>query len=129
LGIARKDEESGATIVFLKQLVTEKDTVTAILNIRYPVTANGDELLKQVEEQAALYGLTMDVTRHLRPVYISPDHPLVRTLSSVYEKMTGEKAELLRMGAGTYARKLQGRGLAFGAGLRGGSDTNVHRPE
>lgn len=129
LGIACSDEESGAAVVFLKQLVTEDDTVSAVINIRYPVTADGDRLLERVKEQAASYGLTMDVTRHLRPVYFSPDDPLVRTLSGVYEKMTGDKAELLRMGAGTYARKLQGRGLAFGAGLRGGSDTNVHRPD
>lgn len=129
LGIRRSDELSGSTVVFLKQILTEGDTVTAIMNIRYPVTEDGDRLLGLVAEQAESYGLKTTITRHLRPVYVPPEHPVIRILSRVYERATGEKAELLRMGAGTYARKLKNNGVAFGAGLPGGVDTNVHRPD
>ncbi|RED76874.1 Sapep family Mn(2+)-dependent dipeptidase [Cohnella phaseoli] len=129
LGIHRSDEVSGPTLVLLKQILTEGDTLTAIINVRYPVTEDGDRLLGLVAEQAQLHGLQMTITRHLRPVYVSPDHPVVRTLSRVYERATGEKAELLKMGAGTYARKLKNNGVAFGAGLPGGVDNNVHRPD
>ncbi|WP_235885439.1 Sapep family Mn(2+)-dependent dipeptidase [Paenibacillus cymbidii] len=129
LGIQRSDELSGSTIVFLKQILTAGDTVTAIMNIRYPVTEDGDRLLGLVEEQAESFGLKTTITRHLRPVYVPPEHPVIRTLSRVYERATGDKAVLLRMGAGTYARKLNNNGVAFGAGLPGGVDTNVHRPD
>ncbi|MBO9608671.1 MAG: M20/M25/M40 family metallo-hydrolase, partial [Paenibacillaceae bacterium] len=129
LGIQRSDELSGSTIVFLKQILMAGDTVTAIMNIRYPVTEDGDRLLGLVAEQAESFGLKTTITRHLRPVYVPPEHPVIRTLSRVYERATGEKAVLLRMGAGTYARKLNNNGVAFGAGLPGGVDTNVHRPD
>ncbi|WP_158299189.1 Sapep family Mn(2+)-dependent dipeptidase [Paenibacillus antri] len=129
LDIQHSDEASGSTLVFLKQIVTKEDTVTAIINVRYPVTADGDRLLGRVAEQGQSYGLKMNITRHLHPVYVPPEHPVIRILSRVYERATGEKAELLRMGAGTYARKLNNNGVAFGAGLVGGVDNNVHRPD
>lgn len=129
LGIERSDEVSGSTIVFLKQIYTQEGTTAAILNVRYPVTEDGDQLLGLVAAQAQSCGLKMTITRHLRPVYVSPEHPVVRILSRVYERVTGEKAVLLRMGAGTYARKLKNNGVVFGAGLPGGVDNNVHRAD
>jgi succinyl-diaminopimelate desuccinylase len=129
LGIHCSDEASGSTVVFLKQIVKEDDIITAVLNIRYPVTADGDRLLGIVEEQARSYGLKMNMIRHLRPVFVPPQAPIIRLLSQAFERSTGEKAELLKMGAGTYARKLKNKGVAFGAGLSGGINTNVHRPD
>ncbi|WNQ13897.1 Sapep family Mn(2+)-dependent dipeptidase [Paenibacillus aurantius] len=129
LGIHRSDEVSGSTVVFLKQIYTEGDLLTAVINIRYPVKEDGDRLLGLVADQAEAYGLQTAILRHLRPVYVPPEHPVIRILSRVYERVTGEKAVLLRMGAGTYARKLRNNGVAFGAGLPGGVDTHVHRPD
>ncbi|RAP77935.1 Sapep family Mn(2+)-dependent dipeptidase [Paenibacillus montanisoli] len=129
LGIRYSDEYSGETLVFLRQIVTEQDTVTATVGIRYPVTYNGDEIISFVEEQARCYGVRLDLGRHFRPVYFPPDHPLVCKLGLAYEKMTGEKPFLLQMSASTYARKLGNRGLAFGASLHGGVDNNVHRAD
>ena len=41
------------------------------------------------------------------------DSFLIKTLQKVYEEATGEKAELLSIGGGTYARSLK-EGVAFG---------------
>lgn len=48
-----------------------------------------------------------------RPHHVDKEHVLIRTLQRVYEEQTGEKAELLAIGGGTYARSLQA-GVAFG---------------
>ncbi|MCI4139390.1 M20/M25/M40 family metallo-hydrolase, partial [Bacillus vallismortis] len=48
-----------------------------------------------------------------RPHHVDKDHVLIRTLQRVYEEQTGEKAELLAIGGGTYARSLKA-GVAFG---------------
>lgn len=58
----------------------------------------------------------------------TPDHPLITKLGRAYEMITGEKAELLSLGGGTYARKLQSKGAAFGSGFRG-TDTKAHQPD
>ena len=42
-----------------------------------------------------------------RPHHVDKDHVLIRTLQRVYEEQTGEKAELLAIGGGTYARSLK----------------------
>lgn len=129
LGIRRSDDVSGSTAVFLKQITLDGEGASAVCNIRYPVTCNGNELLAIVEEQARAYGVEVQVARHLHPVYVPPDHPVIVRLSRAYEDMTGQKAELLRMGAGTYCRKLKNNGVAFGAGLPGGVNTNVHQAD
>ena len=53
------------------------------------------------------------------------DHFLIKTLSRVYEDVTGDKAELLSIGGGTYARALDNI-VAFG-GLFPGRDILAHR--
>lgn len=126
LGIACEDERSGKLVVYVKQVTTEEDRVATIVSIRYPVTHNGDLVIDRITALAGSFGLETDVIRHLHPVYVDPDHEVIRRLSRAYERVTGEKAELLRMGAGTYARKLRNNGVAFGAGLRGGVNNNIH---
>jgi succinyl-diaminopimelate desuccinylase len=48
------------------------------------------------------------------PLYVSADHFMIKKLSQVYEKETGEKAKLLSIGGGTYARALENI-VAFGS--------------
>ncbi|MFC3771622.1 Sapep family Mn(2+)-dependent dipeptidase [Paenibacillus sp. GCM10012303] len=126
LGISCEDDVSGKLVVYVKQVTTEEDRVVTVVSIRYPVTHSGERVIETVTELAGSYGLETDVIRHLHPVYVNPDHEVIRRLSRAYERVTGEKAELLRMGAGTYARKLRNNGVAFGAGLRGGVNNNIH---
>ncbi|MNI41316.1 Beta-Ala-Xaa dipeptidase [compost metagenome] len=126
LGIACSDSYSGSLIVFLRTISCDAHKMEALCNIRYPVTHDGAHIVSVLAGQADGYGLQVEQTRHLLPVHVPEDHPVITRLSRAYEKMTGEKAVLLRMGAGTYARKLRNNGVAFGAGLVGGVNTNVH---
>jgi succinyl-diaminopimelate desuccinylase len=67
----------------------------------------------------------VEIAAYNIPVFVAPDHPLIKRLSRAYEMMTGKPAELLSIGGGTYAKKLQNRGVAFGAGVGGGA----HQPD
>ena len=60
-----------------------------------------------------------------KPLYIEKDSELVTLLSNAYESVTGEKAELYSTGGGTYARKLGGKGVAFGPAFSG-DDVHMH---
>lgn len=129
LGIACSDSESGGLVVYLRTIAHGPDGARALCNIRYPVSQNGERIFAAVSRIAQGYGIAAEQTRHLSPVYVPETHPVIVRLSRAYEKMTGEKAVMLRMGAGTYARKLRNNGVAFGAGLPGGVDTRVHQAD
>ena len=53
------------------------------------------------------------------------DSDIVRLLSDAYESVMGEKPTLYSTGGGTYARKLGGKGVAFGPVFEG-EESNMH---
>ena len=59
-----------------------------------------------------LKGEVKETFYHL-PLYVDKNHPLVKTLLLAYNKVTGENAEPIAIGGGTYARVLP-LGVAFG---------------
>ncbi|MFK7697705.1 dipeptidase PepV [Paenibacillus sp. HJGM_3] len=128
LGISYSDPVHGRLTVNLAQIRLDEESAEAILNVRIPVTEDGERIIERLRHTAAEAGIALEVTDHLLPLYVAPDQPLIRKLSRAYEAVTGERAELLSIGGGTYARKLRGRGVAFGAGFRG-TDTRAHQPD
>lgn len=83
------------------------------LNIRYPVTFKYEDFMNPFNEKIKKHGIRVENMRHQPPLYFPPDHPLIETLSKVYEEMTGQKAELLAIGGGTYAKEMKNM-VAFG---------------
>ena len=65
---------------------------------------------------------------HSEPHHVEADSFLVQTLSKVYEGQTGEKAELIAIGGGTYARSLEA-GVAFGPLFPGREDIAHQKDE
>ncbi|HBN84883.1 MAG TPA: hypothetical protein DDZ89_13690 [Clostridiales bacterium] len=94
------------------------------MNIRYPVTCKGEDVLKRLKVSAGDQNIQVALESDSKPLYIPEDHPLIQKLLAAYEKVTGEKGELRSMGGGTYARKLQNRGVAFG-----GTGYNAHKAD
>ncbi|CAH1226276.1 Putative dipeptidase [Paenibacillus allorhizoplanae] len=129
LGIACSDSFSGALVVYLRTISCDLHRAEALCNIRYPVSHDGAGILSAVDGLAGKHGVRTELTRHLHPVYVPETHPVIVRLSRAYKKITGDEAVLLRMGAGTYARKMRNNGVAFGAGLTGGVDTHVHQAD
>lgn len=112
--IAYKDEVSGPLTVNVGRLsYTKEEGGNLGLNVRYPVTTNFEEMIGKLKEYVGTHGFAVADYSNSRPHHVDKDHVLIRTLQRVYEEQTGEKAELLAIGGGTYARSLKA-GVAFG---------------
>lgn len=98
------------------------------INVRYPISGDCDEIVKTIEEKVADFGYQAHVFDHKASHYCEPDHPLVKTLAKVYEEQTGEPAQLLAIGGGTYARALH-TGVAFGPLFPGKEETAHQKDE
>ncbi len=81
-----------------------------------------------VEEIAERSGLSVEVINREDPLYIEDGSELIEILSGAYESVTGEKPTLYTTGGGTYARKLKGRGVAFGPHFPG-DPINMHNAD
>ncbi|CAI8753170.1 dipeptidase PepV [Bacillus pseudomycoides] len=113
-GIAYKDEISGPLTVNVGRLsYTKEEGGNLGLNVRYPVTTNFEETVQKLKDYVGNKGFQVADYSNSRPHHVDKDHVLIRTLQRVYEGQTGEKAELLAIGGGTYARSLKA-GVAFG---------------
>jgi len=114
LGIQYNDDITGDLTVNMGLLSYKREEGgTCGLNIRYPVTTDLDNTLQVLRDSVAAQGFEIRDISDSKPHHVDKDHILVRTLQQVYEEQTGEKAELLAIGGGTYARSLQA-GVAFG---------------
>ncbi|WP_216831844.1 dipeptidase PepV [Alkalihalobacterium elongatum] len=129
LGIPYSDEITGDLTVNCGLVSYEDSNGGSIgLNIRYPVTNDGKEMIKRLESVAEKSGFSLAVLDHSPPHHVDKDHSLIQTLSKVYEEQTGQKAELLSIGGGTYARSLES-GVAFGPLFPGREDVAHQKDE
>ena len=128
LGLKMSDAVSGALTVNLGSVHIEGDEARACFDIRYPVTINGDYVMRQFRKVAESSGLRVKLLHHGRPLYVEKDSELIRLLGDAYRAVTGEEAELYSTGGGTYARKLGGKGVAFGPNFKG-DDIRMHNAD
>lgn len=125
LGIKMRDKESGPLTVNVGTVHIDEGYATCTMDIRYPVTADGEEILKKITENAEREGLHVKVLEHTPPLNMDKDSDIIRLLSESYEAVMGEKPLLYSTGGGTYARKLGGKGVAFGP-VFPGEESNMH---
>ena len=85
--------------------------------MRYSISCPFDEMMEEVQVE----GFSVNIHSNSKPHYVDGDDPFIRTLQDAYEKQTGEKAELLAIGGGTYARVMK-KGVAFGMLFPGEQD-------
>ena len=128
MGLKMSDSVSGALTVNLSTVDIEGETAKAQFDIRYPVTVSGDVILKQFKKVAKNSDLRVDVLSHEKPLYVEKESALVELLSDAYEAVTGVKPEIYATGGGTYARKLGGRGVAFGPNFKD-DEVNMHNAD
>jgi succinyl-diaminopimelate desuccinylase len=129
LGIQYSDEVSGDLTINIGKLSFSQEVGGRIgVNLRYPVTANFQETKNKLEELCQKEGFSLENFTNSPPHYVSEDNVLIQTLKKVYEEQTGEKAELLAIGGGTYARSLQS-GVAFGPLFPGREDIAHQKDE
>ena len=114
LGVAQSDQPSGPLTLNVGYLHCESGETRIGLDIRYPVTGDGEGILQSIRQKAEENGVALQVLHHQLPIYLPESHPLIRTLAAVYQEVTGQPAKIYATGGGTYARALKGRGVGFG---------------
>jgi len=125
LGIAAMDDISGELTVNVGIMNINQDSARICLDIRYPVTANGQPIGASISRQMEDAGLNVTYYHDSVPNYVPADNVWLKRLQAAYEHITGEPAELRAMSGGTYARALQGRGVAYGGNFGGGGGHNA----
>ena len=125
LGIKMRDKESGPLTVNVGTVHIDEGYSTCTMDIRYPVTADGEEILQKIIDQAEKENIHVKVLAHQKPLYLDEDSEIISILSKSYETIMGEKPSLYTTGGGTYARKLGGKGVAFGP-IFEGEISNIH---
>ncbi|MGM9924269.1 MAG: dipeptidase PepV [Bacillus sp. (in: firmicutes)] len=113
VGLLKYNEQQGGTIG---------------VNLRYPVSYGYEAAAQQLSKVLGDHGYTINTVSHSKPHHVDANSFLVQTLSEVYEGQTGEKAELLAIGGGTYARSLEA-GVAFGPLFPGREDIAHQKDE
>lgn len=125
LGLRMRDKESGPLTVNIGTVHIDEGYATCTMDIRYPVTADGEKIIEKLTRQAEKEKIHVKVLSHLKPLYMDEDSEIIRILSESYESVMGEKPSLYTTGGGTYARKLGGKGVAFGPIFKG-EVSNMH---
>ena len=117
------------TKISVNPSVISADSTKCELNydIRYPITANGEEVIANIKKSAEEKGITADIFFHDKPLYVPRDSHLVTTLSDIYAKHSGEASEPVAIGGGTYAKAFKNC-VAFGAMLPDEPET-MHAPD
>ncbi len=129
LGIAYADEISGELTINNGTLSYQKEDGGKIgLNLRYPVTHDIEPSKQKIKDISENHNFTWKQISDSKPHHVDEQHPLIKVLQKVYEEQTGEKAELIAIGGGTYARSLRA-GVAFGPLFPGRPDVAHQKDE
>ncbi|KYO68742.1 dipeptidase PepV [Thermovenabulum gondwanense] len=117
LGINLEDEVSGRLTLNLGVINMNENEAEAIINIRYPISFKGEDIIGTIERNLKK-GIFIDNVKNSPPHYVPEDSPIVKALKAAYEKVTGEKAYCFTIGGGTYARMMKNT-VAFGPNFPG----------
>ena len=107
MGIYCEDEVSGSLTLNTAIISVDSDEGIIKFDIRYPVTRDGNLILSQLNELENEFGAKFELIQHKPPLYIEKERPFIKMLQKAYEECTGEKAECISIGGGTYCRYIK----------------------
>lgn len=128
LTIDCEDEASGNLTCVGGMIGVVDGKMSLNLNIRYPVTANSEELLAKARAICEEYDCDVEVEMDSAPNFFDPKSPIVQKLTDVYNEVTGQDEKPYVMGGGTYARKLP-NAFAFGLSIAGSKSPDFLKPQ
>ncbi len=105
----------------------EKGISRLSIDIRAPISLGGEEIFSSLNAKLNAGGIAAGEYGFSQGYCIPRESELVSKLLGVYEKYTGEKAEPLAIGGGTYARHLP-NAVAFGPEIPG-HPAYIHMPD
>ncbi len=119
IGCALSDEMSGPLVWNVGMVALDKESVRLTINVRYPVTSDDEQVYAGITKVIEPYDLGIIKGKHQPPVYLPADDPVIKTLTDIYRRATGDtESRPLVIGGGTYARAFDGV-VAFGARFPG----------
>jgi len=124
LGLTRLFDETGY-LTMCPGIIDKSEhehVIHLTVDIRYPSTFKADEILSYFDKEKLKY----EVLEHQPALFVDKKNPLIRTLLSIYNEVTGKNAQPIAIGGGTYARALP-LGVAFGPELEV-EEATVHEP-
>ena len=122
-GLTKLKDETGNLTMSPNVIKYRKGQLLVIVDIRYPATMSVESIYELVNQ----FGVVYETIHHQKPIYNDRNGKLITTLLSVYEDVTGEKAEPIAIGGGTYARALK-CGAGFGPEMKG-DEPVIHQPD
>lgn len=129
LGIAYSDNISGDLTINLGKLSYSDESGGSLgMTCRYPVTNKMESTKAKLDDLLRDEGFTIENFSDSKPHHVEENEFLIQTLKKVYKEQTGEKAELIAIGGGTYARSLKA-GVAFGPLFPGRPDIAHQKDE
>jgi len=126
LGVNTSDEESGPLTLNLGLVRIDSDGASIGVDIRYPVTANGEKILTAITKATAAVGLETSLNSDVKPLFLPESSPFISLLQGAYAAVTGESASIYATGGGTYARAFDGHAVAFGPFFPDEPDRRLH---
>lgn len=114
MGMKMRDAQSGPLSLCLSTVNIDSAGARATIDIRYPVTFGGKELIRRVKKAAEHEGVDVKILSHTLPLCLDDSKPIIPILKEAYTEIMGESPLMYSTGGGTYARKLGGNGVAFG---------------
>ncbi len=127
LGISCKTEKFGSTTVNVGLMEGDSEHIMITLDCRYPANENFQCKVEQLNILAEKYGIQCQLIKNVEPLYIPEDSILVKTLMEVYNEQTGDNAEPVVIGGGTYAKAVKNV-VAFGP-VFPGQESVIHQKD
>lgn len=126
IGVDISDEPSGRLVFNVGMAEIDPEAGKFVINIRYPVTADGDEIMAKIAEIVERYEIGVIHGKSQAPIYRELDNPMVQVMLDIYRKHTGDtESKPLVIGGGTYARSTPNI-IAYGA-LFPGDEDRMHQ--
>ena len=127
LGVHLHDDISGDLSFNMGTVSGDESSMTIGVNYRYPVTMHFEDCGPQVKKQFEEAGFELVSAMREERLYVPADSFLVRSLLAVYKDYTGEDAEPLSIGGGTYAKTIPNI-VAFGP-IFPGDEVREHKAD
>ena len=120
LGIDYQDDLSGPLTHVGSVIAMANGRLTQEINIRYPITADPNRIVQQLSARCGEGGMEILRLENDPPSHLPADHPAVRMLGELCNRVLGRDDRPYVMGGGTYARRLP-NAVGYGAGVKGPS--------
>lgn len=125
LGIKAEDKISGKLTVNVGTVHIDDGYETCTMDIRYPVSVKGEDILEKITKICEREHLKVKLIELNPPLYVDEDSELIQLLKGAYKEIMNEEPNIYSVGGGTYARSLEGNGVAFGP-IFPGEESNMH---